>query len=161
MGKVRLKENAFFPVELYQESVSAKYGEHFALLVLARSLTSSSPASSLDRAAPSIDRRVCARGGGGMAPCFPLALSFTCVPTRFRMRWDLSVSLSQTSLLTHSAVPVLPTKNSLKYSASKYTLIWRHSTCPILRGFVGQQLRITRVLYYHPRLVVILIRPSR
>ena len=76
--------------------------------------------------------------------------SFFCVRAcrlGFRMRWDLSVSFSQTSLLTHSAVPVLPTLNTLKYSASKHKLSWRYSICPFLQRFIDQQVRIIRVFY--------------
>lgn len=113
----------FFLVEGYQYLVNT--GNSFLpKSLLVRSFAHPQTyASSLDRAASSIDRRVCARGG--MAPCFPLALPFACVPARF---WDalgqFHLPLANFSLFARSAFPVLPTMRNFKifgYSTYSYT----------------------------------------
>jgi hypothetical protein len=85
-----------------------------------RPLTHNPLASSLDRAASSIDRRVCARGG--MAPCFPSLFLLRACRQGFGMRWDSSISLSQTSL----SLPALLSqccqlRDTSKYAASKHS----------------------------------------
>jgi len=111
----------FFLVELYQNQTNT--GNSFR------------PSYLLARFLPRPNRAEywpgpCARGYG-TDPCFPPALSFTCVPATFQNALghfhlalsSVPLSLSRLTRLSQCCQQ----RKTLKYSPSQYTPIWRHS----------------------------------